>query len=73
MPNPRRLTRTKDFVQTFQRLASVTIGIDSDLVPKLSGEQAIDRYVQPLSLDVPESRFDAADGVIHDARHGTGP
>src|SRR5438034_919643 len=45
VPHPRRLTRTKDFVQVFERFASMAIGIDSYLIPELSAEQSINRYL----------------------------
>src|SRR2546421_1507233 len=45
VPHPRRLTRTKDFVQVFERFASMAIGIDSHLIPELSAEQSINRYL----------------------------
>src|SRR5947208_2200438 len=45
VPHPRRLTRTKNFVQVFERFASMAIGIDSYLIPELSAEQSINRYL----------------------------
>ena len=45
----------------------MAVSIYANFVAKLSAEQPIDGYVQPLAEHVPESGFNSADGVVNDS------
>src|SRR5208337_4868026 len=60
------------FVQAFESFASVTIGINADLVAELSSQQTIHWYFKPLAKHIPERGFDAADRVVDNAGNRTG-